>query len=270
MFYNLIIRDNDSRLIDKSRMFENCRCDECQKYITQGDFDYEGLAKLPTIITREFADGDETAFAVLGYMDEPSAKPQISRPIVTFKSMKLRELGVLEGYENNRTHWALCEGDPFRRFYPYSNSFGEGSVPDFLDKGGSFLVAVAMKFNKKPDECPIYKAIKDATHSLKIDCKRADEIYAPGNIVEDIYDLLSSCSLVIADVTGLNSNVMYEVGFAQAKGKQIIFITQDEHSKLPFDINHQRVLKYSNLDYGLNQLTEDLKKALSEIKPTSN
>lgn len=268
MLYNLIVRDNDSRFIDKSRMFENCRCNEWRKYITQDGFDYEGLAKLPTIITREFNDGDESAFAVLGYMDEPSANPQVSTPILIFKSKKLKELGVLDAFENNRTHWTLREGDPFRRFYPYANVFDRTTVPVSDENVGSFFVAVAMEFSNKPEECPIYEAIKDATESLDIDCKRADEIYGPGNIVDDIFDLLNSCSVVIADITGLNSNVMYEVGFAQAKDKQIIFITQDELSDLPFDISHQRVLKYSNLNFGLNQLAEDLKKSLSEIKIT--
>ena len=51
-------------------------------------------------------------------MDSPSINPVISSPVLQFPSHALLDLGLLDEnfWENKRTHWRLCEGDPFRLF----------------------------------------------------------------------------------------------------------------------------------------------------------
>lgn len=47
-------------------------------------------------------------------------------------------------------------------------------------------------------------------------------------IVPDIYEKLRNCMFVIADLTGLNENSLFELGFAQALGKRIVITRCDE------------------------------------------
>lgn len=56
--------------------------------------------------------------------------------------------------------------------------------------------------------------------------------------------MLAKADLVVADVSGLNGNVMYELGLAHAMGKRTVIITQ-EIDELPFDLRPYRVNQYS-------------------------
>ncbi|MDQ3114353.1 MAG: nucleoside 2-deoxyribosyltransferase [Actinomycetota bacterium] len=49
---------------------------------------------------------------------------------------------------------------------------------------------------------------------------------------------------VVADLTGLRPNVLFEVGFATGVGRPVVPFTSDERSALAFDVSHQNVLKY--------------------------
>jgi RNAse (barnase) inhibitor barstar len=65
------------------------------------------------------------------------------------------------------------------------------------------------------------------------------------NILKDIIQPIFETDIVIADLTGLNSNVLYELGIAHTFNKKTIIITQDEISILPFDLKSYRVKDYS-------------------------
>ena len=65
------------------------------------------------------------------------------------------------------------------------------------------------------------------------------------NILKDIIQPLYEADIVIADLTGLNANVMYELGLAHSFNKKTIVITQDDLSKLPFDLKQYRAKDYS-------------------------
>ena len=56
------------------------------------------------------------------------------------------------------------------------------------------------------------------------------------NILKDIVQPIYEADIIIADLTGLNANVMYELGLAHSFNKKTIVITQDDLSKLPFDL----------------------------------
>ena len=90
---------------------------------------------------------------------------------------------------------------------------------------------------------------------------RADEIYSRPQITADIWKSLRSARIVIAELTGRNTNVFYEVGLAHALGKPVIIITRNEDD-VPFDLKALRYLFY-NIDdpfWG-----ENLKKALVDM-----
>lgn len=79
---------------------------------------------------------------------------------------------------------------------------------------------------------------------------RADEISGSNLIDVDMYTLLMRADLVIADITTLNANAIYELGVRHAlKPYATIIMMQDsEKTVIPFDLNHCRVLTYK--DYG--------------------
>lgn len=78
---------------------------------------------------------------------------------------------------------------------------------------------------------------------------RADEIYGTGAIIEDIYSAILQSELCIADVTGKNPNVSYELGMAHTAQKPTILITQNI-SDVPFDYRHLRHIVYDPMRSG--------------------
>jgi len=90
--------------------------------------------------------------------------------------------------------------------------------------------------------------------------QRADSLLNQQNILADVISGIANADLIIADVTGLNPNVMYELGLAHALGKRTVMITQAIGS-LPFDLRPYRANEYStNFTKAM-----DLKKTLTAI-----
>jgi hypothetical protein len=72
---------------------------------------------------------------------------------------------------------------------------------------------------------------------------RADDLFRTGTIVKDIWELIRSATLILADLTGKNPNVLYELGLAHAIAKPVILLTQTIDD-VPFDLRGLRVLPY--------------------------
>jgi hypothetical protein len=71
---------------------------------------------------------------------------------------------------------------------------------------------------------------------------RADQTFAPSHDVRtEIRRAIEAADLVVADVTEHNPNVMLEIGYAQARGKKLVLIT-DDPGTVPFDLSSARVL----------------------------
>ncbi len=73
---------------------------------------------------------------------------------------------------------------------------------------------------------------------------RADDIRNQQNILKDVVAGINESALVVADLTGGNANVFYELGLAHGLGKRVILITQSV-DELPFDLRSYRVIPYS-------------------------
>jgi hypothetical protein len=72
---------------------------------------------------------------------------------------------------------------------------------------------------------------------------RADEIAKPGQITQHVKDAIAAAGVVIADVTHMNPNVMWELGYADGLGKTIVILNQDPGSS-PFDMIDRRQVAY--------------------------
>jgi len=101
--------------------------------------------------------------------------------------------------------------------------------------------------------------IEPVLRSSGYDVKRADDIENQRNIIRDIVESIYSSSLIVADLTGTNPNVFYELGLAHAFERQVILITQSIDD-VPFDLQSQRLLEYSVRFDKINQARETLGK----------
>ena len=123
------------------------------------------------------------------------------------------------------------------------------------------------------------EAIRPAIHKVACDrkeewrCLRSDDIHVPGSITKEIVTSLHTADLVIADLTGHNPNVFYELGVVHSAGRPTIMITQ-QIQEIPFDINTYRVQSYTAAEDGLNKLRDYLYVAIQDIlahrKPLTN
>src|SRR3990167_4710279 len=86
---------------------------------------------------------------------------------------------------------------------------------------------------------------------------RADDIKSQSNILEDIIQSIAHSDLIVADLTGANANVYYELGIAHALQRKVILMTQ-EISELPFDLRSYRVISYSTHFSKMNQAKKEL------------
>ena len=64
--------------------------------------------------------------------------------------------------------------------------------------------------------------------------------------MEDIWELINKSRIIVADVTGKNANVFYELGISHTIGKDYIVLTQNELD-VPFDLKHRRYFKYTQI-----------------------
>ena len=105
-----------------------------------------------------------------------------------------------------------------------------------------------------------YESIyKPAIESLNFDSKRADNLFRPSPIIKDIWEYINKSKILIADITGSNANVMYELGLAHAIAKPVIIIS-DTIDSVPFDLRYLRLLLY---DMQNPNWSEDLKVRIS-------
>jgi hypothetical protein len=82
----------------------------------------------------------------------------------------------------------------------------------------------------------------EQTHHLR--CERADDQVLTVPILDKILAAIRASDLIVADCTGRNPNVFYEIGMAHAYEKKVILITSDEIRETPSDIRHFEFIKY--------------------------
>jgi hypothetical protein len=81
---------------------------------------------------------------------------------------------------------------------------------------------------------------------------------------QDIWFGISGSAIVIADLTGANANVTYELGLADAIGREVIILCQG--TQVPFDFLGQRMTVYENSVAGALALRNDLVERLKKAK----
>ncbi|KRL98043.1 hypothetical protein [Liquorilactobacillus satsumensis] len=106
--------------------------------------------------------------------------------------------------------------------------------------------------------------IKPVLEHEHIDCIVPHEINKIGAITNQVIKDIIDSDIVIANLTGLNPNVMYELGIRHSAAKPVITLAEKE-TKLPFDIAGQRNIFYRDSLFGLKNAKDSLTKFLKDI-----
>jgi len=110
---------------------------------------------------------------------------------------------------------------------------------------------------------PYNRIISPVIEELGLQSVRADSIFAPDSLMEKIWRQINESSLIIADLTGMNPNVLYELGIGHTLGKPIIILTQSGKD-LPTDLKGHEYIEYSRDLGSEDELRGHLRRAIED------
>lgn len=125
-----------------------------------------------------------------------------------------------------------------------------------VDQRSVFILTPLSDVERKTSD-----VMKFACSELGLRAFRGDEENISGPILPSIVRAIVQARLVIANINGRNPNVMYELGIAQALGKEVIVVSKRYGEDPPFDIRQQRLVLYQ----GYNELADKLRISISQI-----
>jgi hypothetical protein len=143
-------------------------------------------------------------------------------------------------WDNNEGNW------PDRRKYTYT------CEPIFKMPWGrlpNWDIFMAMPFDDRV--APVYDDhICPVVKNLSLTIGRADHLFSEQPIIDEIWALITRSRIVVAECTGRNPNVFYEIGIAHTVGKPVVVITQSGND-VPFDLRHRRFIEYQMTPRGM-------------------
>jgi hypothetical protein len=80
-------------------------------------------------------------------------------------------------------------------------------------------------------------------------CERADDRVTTLPLSEKIRSMIQKADVIIADCTGKNPNVMYEIGLAHAFERKVVLLTRDAIESIPSDVRQFEFVKYDPSDH---------------------
>jgi len=107
----------------------------------------------------------------------------------------------------------------------------------------SNLVFIGIPFRMKK----VYEeGIKPLFTSFNLNASRADELRRTGDFSCKICGMLQACQLAIFDISTLSPNVLIELGFAFALGKEVI-ILKNKKTKMPSNLAALEPIEYRSV-----------------------
>ena len=144
----------------------------------------------------------------------------------------------------------------------YPKEFKNEIIP--IQTGKCFVI---MPFDSKYDI--VYGEIKKYLTEHNFQCNRADDISGSSIIMSKIISEILNSQFVIADLTGQNPNVFYELGIAHSfKDANNVIIIEQDNTKCPFDLSHLFHINYDQSN--LKLLTAKIVEHISDIKYISD
>jgi len=97
-----------------------------------------------------------------------------------------------------------------------------------------------------------------------LNCERGDDVFGSNVIMDDITRSIEKAKIIVADLTGRNPNVFYEVGIAHTLNKTVLLLAQNIED-VPFDLRHRRVLLYEYSPRGCKKLENEISKNINSL-----
>jgi len=125
---------------------------------------------------------------------------------------------------------------------------------------------VLMPFSDTNDVQDVYQdhVKKVLEHRCGLRCARADDIYDISGVMQSVWEGINRACLIIADLTGRNPNVFYELGIAHTLGKPVIMLTPSMEF-VPFDLPHLRSIVYEYKPANIGKLEEALERTVKRV-----
>jgi hypothetical protein len=136
---------------------------------------------------------------------------------------------------------------------------------DFRVSADEPRIFVVMQFGEPYDDL-YQEVVLPASKDLGFAALRADDVFRPGVILQDIIRGIVDSDVVIAEITPVNANVFYELGYAHALNKPTILLANRNTEKLPFDVSSYRVIFYDDSIRGKRDIDATLRKHLESVR----
>lgn len=253
--FNLIVSganwDSGQFEFGLNRIFEYTTQEIIAQYSTQHGPDFNRLLRLPTLFMNEGV-GDEVARVGRIIEVQPRGRDiavtcAMDATIPAIRNSTIADMAVeleMDDWEFSRNHWAVKGNDLFRallqrnlrrRVMPRVFQIAEQEHIE------ADLVSVMMPFDAAFR--PTFETLQQLCNQIGRRCVRADNIWDHDVVMQDVVSLIDRSNVVVADCTGRNPNVFYEIGIAHTLGRNVVMITQNP-ADVPFDLRHLRFLPY--------------------------
>jgi nucleoside 2-deoxyribosyltransferase-like protein len=137
-------------------------------------------------------------------------------------------------------------------------------VEEFKSTTPKPFVLVLMPFDAEFNDIYTF-GIKGAAEQAGAYAERLDDQIFAENILGRLYNQINKADVLVADMTGRNANVFYEVGYAHALGKIVLLLTNNAED-IPFDLKHYPHIVYDSINKLHRELINRLSWAVSESK----
>ena len=101
-------------------------------------------------------------------------------------------------------------------------------------------------FDKGPHDKRYEDTIAPAIEAADLEPYRVDRDDGAVIPIDTLHDEIRSATICLADISTRNPNVMYELGYAIASGKDVVLICSTlQPTPFPFDIQHRGIIQYA-------------------------
>lgn len=116
-------------------------------------------------------------------------------------------------------------------------------------KARTFTIDEKLAFVLMPLREPFFsildKHIRPVCAKFNLTTINAGDVDRIDDIMENIWTSINTARVIIADLSGKNPNVFYELGIAHTIGRKVIMITHDDKEPFPFDIGGIKGIRYT-------------------------
>jgi len=141
----------------------------------------------------------------------------------------------------------------------------ERLYPTPKTKGGDTIRCFIMMPFSSEWSNDVHRTLAEACQAASVQPVRGDDLFTPTDILVDIWHSINTADFVIADITGRNANVLYELGIAHTLAKPVLIVSRNA-ADIPIDLGTRRVILYgqSGLDWN-DDLGVKVSRAIADI-----